>query len=460
MKFTKMSLVAALLIGSSAFAIDNVKVSGDAKLYYSTDDAVHNAGPGIASDSLFNKGSSKGEAALRIGMTTDLTKNISAGVSGTVISTLGLYNNLVSSTWTGGTEDTYVMDEAWLAATVGKTTAKIGRMKLDTPLVFTETWSLVENTFDSAVVINQDIPDTTLVGAYVGQGDGAAVLGGGISQANSPMTSFYSGAYAIGVINNSVKPLTAQAWYYGAQADVNASQLTGGITGPLGAFPNAKLSHVDAYWLQADLDAGSLGAKGVMAGAQYTHFKGDIKNVTGVNNVTNDAYALMLGYTMKDVATFKVAYSSVGKTNSAAKTTGIGAGFNLATLTDQSGTARGAQSKLYTEAWWNYGYVTQADTASWNLSATSKVAGIDLGAYYTQANQGNNDVVGSFNNDMKEFTATAGKDFGPLNATLAYIYTKADDQNQKAKDGTYFDASVQHKGKAFNTVQAYLTYKF
>ena len=35
MKFTKMSLVAALLVGSSAFAIDNVKVSGDAKLYYS-----------------------------------------------------------------------------------------------------------------------------------------------------------------------------------------------------------------------------------------------------------------------------------------------------------------------------------------------------------------------------------------------------------------------------------------
>ena len=40
MKFTKMSLVAALLIGSSAFAIDNVKVSGDAKVYYSTNDTT------------------------------------------------------------------------------------------------------------------------------------------------------------------------------------------------------------------------------------------------------------------------------------------------------------------------------------------------------------------------------------------------------------------------------------
>ena len=34
MKLVKMSLLAATLVASSAFAIDNVKVSGDAKLYY------------------------------------------------------------------------------------------------------------------------------------------------------------------------------------------------------------------------------------------------------------------------------------------------------------------------------------------------------------------------------------------------------------------------------------------
>jgi len=33
-----MSLAATVLFGASAFAIDNVKVSGDAKLYYYTDD--------------------------------------------------------------------------------------------------------------------------------------------------------------------------------------------------------------------------------------------------------------------------------------------------------------------------------------------------------------------------------------------------------------------------------------
>jgi hypothetical protein len=443
MKFTKMSLVAALLIGSSAFAIDNVKVSGDAKLYYQTDDAVHNAGQNNASDSLFNKGNSAVEAALTIGMTADLTKNISAGVKGTVITTLGLYNNLVSSTWTGGVEDTYVINEAWLAATVGNTTGKIGRMPLDTPLVFTETWSLVENTFEAAVVINQDIPDTTLVGAFVGQHDSAAVLGGGITQAESPFTSFYDGAYAVGVVNNSIKPVTLQAWYYGAQTSVDVEQFLNNAD-----FAGVELSHLDAFWLQAD---GSI--EGVKLGAQYSKNTYDLKGAPK-SSIDNDVFALMAGYEMKDVASFKVAYSQTGKEKDA----GLGAGMNLATLADNNGRVARPQSKLYTEAWWNYAYVTRADVKAWNVAVEGNAAGIDLGAYYTQADQGSNGVAGQVGTDMKEFTVTAGKDFGPLNATLAYIYTKADDQNTQDKNGN--DFNTDGKGKAFNTIQAYLTVNF
>ena len=47
MKFTKMSWVTALLIGSSAFAIENTKVSGDVQLFYSADDNFYD---------LFDKG--------------------------------------------------------------------------------------------------------------------------------------------------------------------------------------------------------------------------------------------------------------------------------------------------------------------------------------------------------------------------------------------------------------------
>ncbi|MCJ7765316.1 MAG: hypothetical protein MUP09_05185, partial [Thiovulaceae bacterium] len=47
--------------------------------------------------------------------------------------------------------------------------------------------------------------------------------------------------------------------------------------------------------------------------------------------------------------------------------------------------------------------------------------------------------------DMTEVTLSASKSFGPLDTSLVYISTSADDQN---------------KGDAYNTVQAYLTYNF
>jgi len=442
MKFTKMSLVAALLIGSSAFAIDNVKVSGDAKLYYATDDATTNGiGGGAKSDSLFDGGSSAGQAALGLGVTTDLAKGISAGVHLTALSTLGLEGQLVNNVWEGtnATQESWWFDEAWVAATLGKTTVKVGRMELDTPYVFSEKWSIATNTFGAAVLINQDVPGTTLVGAYVGQGNGStlgltagnhhgvgaagianvvAAQGNGITKTNgdsSNFSQFYNGAYAVAAINNSWKPLTVQAWYFGA---THAAQ---------------------AYWLQADLDTSALGVKGLTAGVQYTYLnlqKELLNTVAPVftSNESNDATAVMLGYAgMKDIATIKVAYSQTGKNS----TSGKGAGMNLA------GTG---QSKLYTEAWWNYGYVTRADTQAYNVTIESPVNGMfDLGLYYTGSTTSDNGIAGTPDVKMNELTVTASKSVGPLDATLAYINTNADDKNS---------------GNGYNTIQAYLTLNF
>jgi hypothetical protein len=232
MKLVKMSLATAVLLGASAFAIDNVKVNGDAKLYYTTDDK------GTASNNeIFDQSTSAADTALRLGVTGDLLKGVSFGVTGYAVSTLGLENNLVSNTWTGAhgrtsglaVDDRAWIGEAWLATTVGKTTAKVGRMELDTPLVYSEKWSIVPNTFGAGVLINQDLPDTTLVAAWVGQGNGrnaVAAYGGidnnssgvgidGYMGAGATFGKFNeSGAYAAGAINNSFKPLVAQAWYY------------------------------------------------------------------------------------------------------------------------------------------------------------------------------------------------------------------------------------------------------
>ncbi len=423
MKLVKMSLAAAVLLGASAFALDNVKVSGDAKLFYSTNDA--------GSNGLFDRTSSAADTAIRVGASGDLTKGISFGTSVTGLSTLGLENNLVNNTWSGAhsftgaqplnnrpnVNDTAWVNEAWLAATLGKTTAKIGRMELDTPLAFSEKWSIAANSFDAAVLINQDLPDTTLVGAWVGKGNGANAVGsvpgasayantnglgidGILAEKGAFSTFAKNGAYAAAIVNNSFKPLVAQAWYYNV-VDV-----------------------ADAYWLQADWACQLV--KDVKVGVQYADLspKGAAETlVPGIND--SKAWAAKLAYAGIENLNVSAAYSSVDNDGT----------LKVANVaTDNLGAA---QSKLFTESWWTYGEVGAASTDSWNLTAEYDMKSIaKLGAYYTHTDNSNDDYK------MDEVALTATKSFGPLDATLAYINTDYSDT------------------ESVNTLQAYLTLNF
>ena len=424
MKITKMSLVAALLVGSSAFAFDNTKVSGDAKVFYGTDDAK-----GANSDlgnpktgNLFDKTNSAAQAAASLSVTSDLSKTISAGAKVTALSTLGLENQLVENVWelTNGTSDSYIVNDLWVSGTAGKTKAKFGRMELDTPLVFSEKWSLVENTYEAALIVNKDIPKTQIIGAYVGasniaSGNGyggaiASVIPGKettFSQFGAGTAAQNKGAYAVGVVNNSWEPLKAQAWYF----DVT--------------------SQAKAYWLQADLKM-----DGVLLGGQFAGM-----DASGLNaaNKSNTVYAVMAGYEMKDTFTAKVAYSAVSDD------AGIGAGGNVG----------GTQSKLYTEAWWSYGQVTQTDTKAYNLTIEAPISDIvNLGLYATMVDHGNAKYA---DGDLTEVTLSASKSFGSLDTSLVYVF--ADKSKYKtAPDNTTTEKTVA--AEQSNSIQAYLTYKF
>lgn len=437
MRVTKLSLIAALLIGSSAFAIENTKVSGDAKLYYGTMDSDSGTYLGKKT-SLFDSEGSYGDLAVDLKLTTDLTKGVSVGAKGTYVTTLGLENNLVENTWSNShgitsnsgssfgnppttglqLDDAFFLGELWIAGSAFDTTVKVGRQALDTPLAFTETWGIDQNTFEAAVVINQSIPDTTLVGGYVGKSNGSAddlatlaldgssnyvsgslnnisgAQAGVVSQDGKFNTFGTNGVYVAGLVNNTIKPLTVQAWYYSLQ------QLA------------------DAYWLQADINV-----NGILAGAQYTSI--DVNGATD----KDEAYALMLGYVAKDIATVKVAYSSVDEQGA------IGVG-NVATTTKQS--------KLYTEMKWAYGVVsaTGADTVSLTAETTAAGVGLLAGVYMTDTKTATVDT------EVMEIALVASKSFGPLDTSLAVIM---DDFEDKATPTD--DEKTTH-------LQVYLTYNF
>ncbi len=402
MKFAKLSLAAIMAMGVSAFAdVQNIKVSGDAKLYYSTTDA-HNG-------DLFSQDSSAGQAALDIAASADLADGVAGKIGVTMLNTLGLENNLVSEVWDAGLSNQWWVSEAWLAKKIANTTVKVGRQTLDTPLAFTETWSIAQNTFDAAVVLNNDIPDTTLVAAWVGRGNGTsatptignpnsatapiAALAGVVNNAqngNDPFGTYQQdGAYAFGAVTTALPMTTAQAWYY----DVN--------------------DVATALWLQADI-ALEDELKGLTLGAQYATL--DLNDATLEDG---SIWAVKVGYAMENGLSLGASYSSSDKSSA-------GAGWNTATNT--------GASKIYTEAWWAYGHVTASDTDSYTLEAEYEMHDVaDFAVYYTNADHATGD-------DMTELTVTASKSFGSLDTTLAYINTDL--------------------GESDNMVQVYLTYNF
>ncbi|MCK4737906.1 MAG: major outer membrane protein, partial [Sulfurimonas sp.] len=180
MRLTKLSLIAAMLIGSTAFAIENTKVSGTAGLYYGTQDSDAANAP-----DLFSKESAYTNYFAHLDLTTDLTEGVSAGVGAQVVTTLGVEHNLVNAVFSNAhTADTSTgasfgnglqadsamwIDELWIAGSAFDTTLKVGRQALDTPFAFTETWGVDKNTFEAAVIINQSLPETTLIATTIGK---------------------------------------------------------------------------------------------------------------------------------------------------------------------------------------------------------------------------------------------------------------------------------------------------
>jgi len=390
MKFTKLSLIAALAV-TTAMAGD-AKISGDAKLFYSTFDGGDN--------DLFSQAGSIGDTALELKYSRDVKEGITLNAGITGVSTLGLENELVSGTWVqhgvvAGVKDQMYIDTANIVAKVANTTLVVGRQALDTPFFYSETWNIVPNTFDAAVAVNNDIQDTTLVAAWVGRGDGnsgATVTAANNGEAFSAFTAASKPAYAFGLINKSIPNTAAQAWYY--------------------QIPTV----AKAYWLQADTSI----TKEISAGLQYANAK------LNSESDASQAAAVKVGYAAGPLDAH-IAYS---------KRSSVGA-IDISNIATGHGGA--SESKLYTEAFWNYGLVGSRKAETIAVGAGYDVGAANLGLLYTSVD------TDTLNSDVKEVALTATTKVGPVDTTVAFVNT---------------DAKGANAGRDGNTVQAYLTVPF
>ena len=205
--------VATMALSTVASALEDVKVSGQAKLWYETSDKGDN--------SITDQASSSGEVVFKLAA-TGKQGNVGFGVTMYQTSTMGLETSVVSANRTlssnlQGKGTPYVGEAYITAPLVASTIMKFGMQELDTPFAFTERWNATPNTFNAAVLVNNSVKNLTLIGAYVGQGsandptdqlNNTTGLRGPDGQADNaqwkstgtPSIAFYNDAFAIAAL--------------------------------------------------------------------------------------------------------------------------------------------------------------------------------------------------------------------------------------------------------------------
>ncbi len=254
MKLAKLSLVAMVVAGlaSSSFAADtladafkNGKVTGELRAwYFDRDTGDSNKATYTVSDI------AKGNADLfstgvMLSYVTDSLYGLSFGA--TFQSSYAPFadndaKNLYGTDMYGSGA---VLSEAYVVYTLGKTTAKVGRQFIASPLVNSSGSRMIKEAFQAAVLINTDLPNTTLVAGYSDKFQGrTSDYDRSMPGADSEMPSFkkeavfygtgsanggsnvfgFDGAYTAAAINKSIPNLTLTGQYL----FVNAVELTNG----------------------------------------------------------------------------------------------------------------------------------------------------------------------------------------------------------------------------------------
>ena len=210
------------VVKTPAPVVSGWEFSGTGVVYYQTKDE-------FGKKDLFKQESSAADAGIQLRATnSDVFAGIGAGVEVSGLTTLNLENWMVSDVMQGtgkaGDIDD-LTDGGWISQMYltygfGNTSIKAGRQELPkalSPFAFSEDWNVFKNTFDSVLVVNSDLPDTTLVGAWVA---GANVNSFGVLFSANNMTDFNSlnddrGVFMLTAQNKSIENMTLTGtWYY------------------------------------------------------------------------------------------------------------------------------------------------------------------------------------------------------------------------------------------------------
>ncbi len=411
MKKTLVSLAAVAALTTGAMAADkgiDIVTTGQAVVYYETH-ADDGDGMGVQKrdTSLFDKDSSAANVGIQLNLSADLKNNFTFGSQLTYLGTAGLEHNLVSGTrqhsnaWGTGVSHTDLNDEIaltkiFIAKKIANTTIKVGRQELPkslSPFAFSEGWNVFKNTFEAILVVNTDIPDTTLVGAYVSASNGSI---GDITTFNNLGNlgiAGSGGAYLATVQNKSVPMTTITASYYDVAKVIGA----GGVAGADG---------VNVIWGDVAV-AGKDLPMGLKLGVQGGTITTD---TNGWDDTT--AYGVKVGLKPINALALCVAYTSVDGDDNKANVT-------------MSNVGTGVKTPLYTQMILNQNAIKlDSDTymvkGVYNTGAYGKII-----AQYAGSTVGKSSMMGA-DKDYSEFDLIYKVKAAGVNYLVAYMNRNID----------------------------------
>jgi len=313
MKFTKLSLVAALAV-SSAFAggtivpevtevkapvveascNSNTTLNSKAVAYYYTTDATPN--------DMFDKENSQFGTAVTFDVTHKLFDGITANFSA-----VGFANLMDDAGYMEGQETGAFINVANITATFSDTTLVLGRQLLDTPMLGSFDWLLAQSSFEAATLVNTSVDKLTLVASYVNK-----IRGNNVGDNFSDKLD--GDNFALGAVYSDA--FDASIWYYNVDA-AKYSQVYVDAGYNLGAAKVAAQYISTDYDMATDATAYGLKVSGDVAGFNlYAAYNAIQDNNTGMIEVDSlytsswNTWASSMLYNGQDVDAFKVGAST------------------------------------------------------------------------------------------------------------------------------------------------------
>ncbi|RUM94077.1 MAG: hypothetical protein DSZ28_05065 [Thiothrix sp.] len=115
-----------------------------------------------------------------------------------------------------------ILGEAYINTELGQTSIKFGRQEIETPFADSNDFGMIPNTYESLMIMNTSLPNTTLLVSHLHRWAGVDVEP---EPENFTKLNGTNGVNMLGVIYTPSDKWNAQAWHYNAKDSTNISYL-------------------------------------------------------------------------------------------------------------------------------------------------------------------------------------------------------------------------------------------